>query len=68
MGILRAIGFVVVLIAIRTLMPDVFFGFENALVQFFHTVDVVLAQGAHFQGADAGNFIPAMNPPLPSSM
>jgi len=68
MGILRAIGFIIVLIAIRTLMPEVFSGFEDALVQFFHTLDAVLAQGAHFQGADAGNFIPAMNPPLPPEM
>jgi len=35
MGILRAIGFIILLIAIRTLMPDVFFGFEDSLVQFF---------------------------------
>jgi len=68
MGIFRAIGFIILLISLRTLMPDVFSGFEDTMVQLFHSIDVTLAQGAHFQGASAGDFIPALNPPLPSAM
>lgn len=39
----KAIGFVVVLIAIRLLMPSVFSAFEHALVSFFDLTSHIFA-------------------------
>lgn len=39
----RAIGFVIVLIALRLVMPSVFHAFEHALVSFFSLADTIFA-------------------------
>ncbi len=39
----RAIGFVIVLIAIRVIMPDVFAAFQHAAVQFFDLFSIVFS-------------------------
>ena len=48
----RAIGLILILIAVRYLMPDVFHGLEATLVQFFGVMQSVLAQSqSTMQGA-----------------
>ena len=39
----RAIGFVIGLIAIRVLMPDVFSALQNVLIMFFNVLGQVLS-------------------------
>ena len=39
----RAIGFVIVLIALRLVMPSVFHAFEHALISFFDLADTIFA-------------------------
>jgi hypothetical protein len=62
----RAIGFVIVLIAIRVIMPDVFAAFEHAAVQFFDLFTVVFSYPPNSVTQMAGvgyiNYIP---PPAP---
>jgi hypothetical protein len=39
----RAIGFVIGIVAIRVFMPDVFHGFERALLAFFQSAERIFA-------------------------
>ncbi|MBU3668904.1 MAG: hypothetical protein FGM57_02970 [Candidatus Taylorbacteria bacterium] len=67
----KAIGFVIGLIAIRVLMPDVFHAFESSLVSFFSLTQEVfaIAPNAVTQTGSVGltNYIPPMAP-LPSTL
>lgn len=67
----KAIGFVIGLIAIRVLMPDVFHAFEHAVVSFFHLADqvFVVAPNSVTQMGSVGivNYIPPAAP-LPSTL
>ena len=48
----KAIGLILIFIAVRFLMPPVFNGLEDTLVQFFGVLQSVLAQGQNtMQGA-----------------
>ncbi len=63
----KAIGFVIGLIAIRVLMPDVFHAFEHTLIKFFSLVNEVFAytpQSVTQMGSAGVNYIPA-SAPLP---
>lgn len=65
----KAIGFVIGLIAIRVLMPDVFHAFEYAAIQFFrlavHVFDYPPNSVTQMAGVGYANYVP--NPaPLPS--
>ena len=66
----RAIGFVIGLIAIRVLMPEVFQAFESAIISFFKFTGEVFAQTPPLTQVGAVgiiNYIPEAAP-LPSSL
>lgn len=54
MGIFRAIGFIIVLLAIRILMPEVFSGLEETLLKFFASLQSVLSYGPEMLATPIG--------------
>ena len=67
----RAIGFVIVLIAFRIFMPDVFFAFEHALVSLFDLTEKVFTfapsnVAGQMSALGSINYIPKAAP-LPSA-
>jgi hypothetical protein len=62
----RAIGFVIVLIALRVIMPEVFHAFNHAAVSFFHLTDQIfsVAPNAVTQVGSVGiiNYVPPAAP------
>ncbi len=59
----KAIGFVVVLVAIRVIMPEVFHGFERTLLTFYHVTERMLVYAPNDVVNLAGaSYIPKPNP------
>lgn len=62
----KAIGFVIALIAVRVIMPEVFSAFNHAAVSFFHLTDQIfsVAPNAVTQVGSVGiiNYVPPAAP------
>lgn len=57
MKIFRAIGFVIFIITVRILMPEIFHAFQDAIIQLFSTFETVMSVSQ--DGFANGNLLPA---------
>lgn len=57
MKVFRALGLIILIVALKFLMPGVISGFEETLVVFFDTLQSV-AEAGH--GLSAGAFVPTV--------